>query len=118
MRNLIVEWLLGTVCLFIGSVYLLNVNPAVLGATDYSVGATLGISFLLYLVTGYLWIGLVPETLSRLNTNLNTNFDFSWSNKNKEEIPSVKGEETPTESGTDNQAVNGEIAHCGTPDGC
>ncbi len=103
----VIEWFLGTICLFLGSLYLFSVNPAVLGATNFSVGVTFALAFLFYLITGYLWIGLVSETVKCFDLN----FGKLGRGSKGEEMPSIR-EQNKLKS-----VQEGELTSCGS-EGC
>jgi len=99
-RNKYLEWILGTVTLLIGTLYLVSVNPAVLGATPESVTATFAMSFLFYLITGYLWLGLAGSVFGPLK------------------VESYSEEEVSTKDTLQEETVGDELAVCGRSNGC
>jgi len=52
----IIFWLIGAICMFIGSLVAGTVDPSVLGATTSSVIISYTISFVLILLGGMFWI--------------------------------------------------------------
>lgn len=52
----IIFWLIGSICVFIGSLVAGTVDPSVLGATTNSVIISYTISFVLMLLGGMFWI--------------------------------------------------------------
>ena len=52
----IIFWLIGAICMFIGSLVAGTVDPSVLGATTSSVIISYTISFILILLGGMFWI--------------------------------------------------------------
>ncbi len=52
----IVFWIIGAICVFVGSLIAGAVDPSVLGATTTSVAVSYIISFILILLGGMFWI--------------------------------------------------------------
>ncbi len=52
----VVFWIIGTICVYFGALIAGNIEPEVLGATDYSVMFAYIISFILILLGGMFWI--------------------------------------------------------------
>jgi hypothetical protein len=49
-------WIIGAICIFVGSLIAGSIDPSVLGATTTSVAVSYIVSFVLILIGGMFWI--------------------------------------------------------------
>lgn len=64
--KMVLMWVLGALSMLFGAMLAGNADPAVLGATPTTFYLSLGISFILFLIAGFLWVtvsGAIRENL-------------------------------------------------------